>query len=363
MKTTDDFLNGVRLMIFMLKEPLINCLCGMKRKAHGARKPRYINRIVEVASAAQRNDSPAQTINQRFLKKQAVFFIVLAVLLVLAPPAASAEEDVRSGTKTEIDVANGNDGYIRARFKSTTPNKLKLRTSFLKSAGTKVVYDYDLNGNGAWEIYSLQSGNGEYTISIFENVGDGRYLQIQTINLGVKYNRENAPFLISVQNVNYTADSNAVKKAAELCKGAATDLKKVEGIYKYIVETIKYDTAKASKVAAGELTGYVPAIDDTLETSKGICFDYSSLFAAMLRSQDIPAKLIMGFVAVSPRPAYHAWSEVFIKEIGWIQIRSQVDFNGKDWERMDSTFAAGNTTGAKTKFMSENKNYAKEKEY
>ena len=47
-------------------EPLINCLCGMKRKAHGAQKPRYINGIVEVASAAQRSESPAQAINQRF---------------------------------------------------------------------------------------------------------------------------------------------------------------------------------------------------------------------------------------------------------------------------------------------------------
>jgi len=38
----------------------------MKRKAHGAQKPRHINRIVEVASTAQRSDSPAQAINQGF---------------------------------------------------------------------------------------------------------------------------------------------------------------------------------------------------------------------------------------------------------------------------------------------------------
>ena len=50
-----------------IKEPLINCLRGMKRKAHGAQKPRHINGIVEVASTAQRSDSPAQAINQRFL--------------------------------------------------------------------------------------------------------------------------------------------------------------------------------------------------------------------------------------------------------------------------------------------------------
>ena len=297
------------------------------------------------------------------LKKLIVFFIVLAVLPVLAPAAFSAAEDVRSGAKSEINVASGNDGYIRARSKSKTSRKLKLRTSYVKSAGKKIEYTYDLNGAGAWETYSLQSGNGKYTISIFENVGGTRYSIIQTINVDVRYNRKHAPFLVPAQNVNYTAGSNVVKKAEELCKGVATDLEKVEGIYKFIVETIAYDKVKANKVAGGGLAGYLPKIDETLETSKGICFDYSSMFAAMLRSQNIPAKLIMGYVAVSPKPVYHAWNDVYIEEVGWIKIRSQVYFDGKDWKRMDSTFASGNTNGAKTKFMSEDKNYTKEKEY
>ena len=41
----------------------------MKRKAHGTYKPRHIKKYVEVASTAQRSDSLAQTINQRFLNQ------------------------------------------------------------------------------------------------------------------------------------------------------------------------------------------------------------------------------------------------------------------------------------------------------
>jgi hypothetical protein len=40
----------------------------MKRWAHGTQEPRYINKIIEVASTAQRSDSPTQAINQRFPK-------------------------------------------------------------------------------------------------------------------------------------------------------------------------------------------------------------------------------------------------------------------------------------------------------
>ena len=293
-------------------------------------------------------------------------FAIISLLLffvVSAPKMTFAAEDVRSDIKSEIDVTNRNDGYISARSKSGTSKKLKLRTSYVKSTGATVVYDYDLNGDGTWETYSLQHGDGEYTIRVFERVIGTQYTIIQTIKVDVRYNREHAPFLVPAQNVNYTAGSNVARKAEELSKGAATDLEKLERIYKYIVETIKYDTAKANIIADGRVTGYLPKVDDTLETSKGICFDYSAMLAAMLRSQDIPAKLIKGYVAVSPKPAYHAWNEIYIKEIGWIRIRSQVNFKGKKWERMDSTFASGNTTGARTTFISEDKNYTKEQEY
>jgi len=47
-------------------EALINSLGGMKRKAHVAQEPKHICTYVEVTSTAQRSDSPAQAINQRW---------------------------------------------------------------------------------------------------------------------------------------------------------------------------------------------------------------------------------------------------------------------------------------------------------
>ena len=53
---------------YSVRKALINCLRGMKRKAHGAQEPRHIWKYVEVTSTAQCGDSPAQAINQRFLR-------------------------------------------------------------------------------------------------------------------------------------------------------------------------------------------------------------------------------------------------------------------------------------------------------
>ena len=70
-------LSRVNVVNGFAKEILINCLCGMKRKAHGTQKPRHIKRIVEVASTAQRSDSPAQAINQGFPKLSSIAMIIV----------------------------------------------------------------------------------------------------------------------------------------------------------------------------------------------------------------------------------------------------------------------------------------------
>lgn len=99
-----------------------------------------------------------------------------------------------------------------------------------------------------------------------------------------------------------------------------------------MVKNIQYDTEKAATVQ----NGYLPSPDETLRTGKGICFDYASLAAAMLRSEGIPCKLITGYVG---EETYHAWNSFYLESEGWItvEIRAKAD----EWQRVDITFAAG----------------------
>ena len=76
------------------KEMLIYCLRGMKRKAHGAQEPRHIQKYVEVTSAAQRSDSPAQAINQRFHKYICftILFLLLSGMCAVSVKAQDSDE-------------------------------------------------------------------------------------------------------------------------------------------------------------------------------------------------------------------------------------------------------------------------------
>lgn len=81
-------------------------------------------------------------------------------------------------------------------------------------------------------------------------------------------------------------------------------------------------------------------MDSILASKKGICFDYSALMAAMLRAQNVPAKLVVG--SADAVAATHSWNEVYLQGKGWITIKIQNTSAG--WKLMDATFGASNST-------------------
>ena len=96
------------------------------------------------------------------------------------------------------------------------------------------------------------------------------------------------------------------------------------------MKTLSYDEYRAATVQSG----YIPVLDSVLAEQKGICFDYAALMTAMLRSQGIPCKLVIGYAG----SAYHAWVNVYIQGQGWIS--QAIYFDGNDWKLMDPTFAS-----------------------
>ena len=54
----------------------------------------------------------------------------------------------------------------------------------------------------------------------------------------------------------------------------------------------------------------------------------------MLRSQDIPTKLVVGYTG----NLYHAWINVYLEGQGWVD--NIIYFDGNSWKLMDPTFAS-----------------------
>ena len=273
-------------------------------------------------------------------------------LLTLCPISAlayDAPEMLRSafhegsaevGKRSKIDISAVSDGYVGV---SGTSDK-RLKFQVLKGEET---YTYDLASDGTPSIFPLQCGDGNYRFRIMENVTDKKYTELFSVNADVHLKDVFQPFLRPSDYVNYYSGSACVAKAAELAAGAGSSLEFISSVYDFVCSTVTYDREKAATVKSG----YLPYPDETMSTGKGICFDYASLAAAMLRSQGIPTKLIFGYVA--PKDLYHAWNMFYTAETGWVTVSFEV--SADSWNRMDLTFAAN---GADASFIGDGSNYS-----
>ena len=263
-----------------------------------------------------------------------------AAISTLLLPEASGKA-VKKNDKAIIDYSNTTDGYVMAQFTASTDKQLVVQT-----AGPTTTYTYYLTA-GEWATFPLSDGNGSYKVTVLERVTE-KYAVVLSASIQVTLKDEFAPFLRPNQYVDYTSAAKTIDKAAELTKGVTDPLKKVEKIYDFVVKNLTYDKEKAKTVKSG----YLPVLDDVLAAKKGICFDYASLMAGMLRSQGVPCKLVVGYAG----KAYHAWINVWTEETGWID--GVIYFDGSAWQRMDPTFASsGKGSESIMKYIGDGSNY------
>lgn len=257
---------------------------------------------------------------------------------VLAPGAPGTV--VKGNNYVAVDMSNVAEGYIVVTYKGSC-GKVKFQVT--GPDGIKYTY----NVNNAPAVLPLTGGAGNYTIGCFENISGTSYATVYSEVVPCTIANAFGPFLYPNQYVNFNAASAVVPKAQELVASANTDIEAVTLIYNFVIKNVKYDDVKAANVKSG----YLPTVDETLATKKGICFDYAALMASMLRSQGIPTKLAIGYAD----DAYHAWISVYIKDVGW--VNNVIYFDGKSWTLVDPTFGANGDASELKKYIGEGGHY------
>ena len=254
-------------------------------------------------------------------------------------PAASGIT-VYSNALAAIDASNAAEGYIMVNYKGTNP-KVKLQIT----GANGVTYTYNLHGG--YETFPLSSGDGSYKIAVYENVTGNQYSTALSQTIKVTITNIFGPNLYPNQYVNFNLGSQVVSQAMLLAESCNTDLEVVTKIYNYVTSTITYDHNKASSVQSG----YTPNVDEIMVSGTGICLDYAAVMASMLRSQNIPTRLEVGYAG----EAYHAWISTYITDVGW--VNGIIEFDGVSWSLMDPTFAANSSETALKNFIGNGSNY------
>ena len=239
---------------------------------------------------------------KRFLGMLTALILVVCTVAfsladVLMPEASGKKviKEPKEKTMLIIDASNADKGYIMVKARK---NKKKMKLTISPGQGTAL--KYDINGEQEYEVYPLQFGKANYTVALYQQKSGTKYEVLAKAKVSAKIEDELSCFLYPNQYVNYTADSPCVLKATELCEGMTDQAEIYKTICKYVVKNFEYDFIKSVTVKAGVL----PDIDYCWTNKMGICQDLSALTCAMLRSQGVPARLIIGTLG-SGTP--HAW--------------------------------------------------------
>jgi transglutaminase/protease-like cytokinesis protein 3 len=257
---------------------------------------------------------------------------LLSISLLAAPATAWANT-----SSSRIDVSEVSNGIVKVQPNPTAPAQEKIKIS----KGNQHFY-YSVNANNR---FPLQLGDGVYTISILQYAGNNKYRMVENKEVNLTASNPLAVFLQPIQMIYWNDSMSPIVTSKELTKNLQTDREKVAAIYQSVIQRVQYDYPKANVVTSD----YIPSIESTWTDGKGICYDYASLFAAMLRSEGIPTKLVMG--RKNDIPQYHAWNEVYLKETN-------------EWVTIDTTYDSIMIKGTKKPAMIKNKSeYTTEKQY
>ena len=223
----------------------------------------------------------------------AVFFVLSTLCFAEVLMPETGKKTKKDGSLT-VDYSHSDQGYIMVKA-SKGKKKYKLRVKMDDTTLT-----YDLNSSGDYEVLPLQYGNGKYTVSLYKNVSGKKYSEEGKVTVKAEMPDELSAFLYPNQYVNYTASTACVVEAEKICKDMTDQSKIYKTICDYMKSHFAYDYVKSVSVKSGVL----PEIDDAWTKHMGICQDLSAIMVAMLRSQGVPARLMIGTLNSS---TYHAW--------------------------------------------------------
>ena len=125
-----------------------------------------------------------------------------------------------------------------------------------------------------------------------------------------------------------TFPDSVKQKARDLTEKADNPYDKAEAIRRYLV-SIPYSLDVVLPPVGRDYVEFF-LFNDPPERRRGFCQNYASAMITMLRSLGIPARLVVGFapgirdedrgVWVVQNRHYHAWSEVYFPDYGWVEF-------------------------------------------
>lgn len=123
------------------------------------------------------------------------------------------------------------------------------------------------------------------------------------------------------------SDAPQVKQLAEKIwpgklSSDADILKYEEKVSAWEMKNIAYDYRLAWKISNGSTWGYTAK--EVIKKKQGTCGEFTNVCIALMRAKGIPARYAVGCYDKGQQITYHAWTEVYVPDSGWIPMDAEV---------------------------------------
>jgi len=175
---------------------------------------------------------------------------------------------------------------------------------------------HDQNGNTVG-IYRVQRLAGGQTQTL--------HLQWSVISHAIAYR---LPAHVKPYNTHSALFRLYTNPHFEYRQGVSTDAPAITAIVQKVTRGLTNPVARAKALFVWEVNHirYNPQGTSsgsalaTLKTGSGICSNFAELYAALLRTDHIPARLISGYATNNGggKAGFHEWDEFYIPDVGWV---------------------------------------------
>ena len=280
-------------------------------------------------------------------------------------PSTPSEEQIKlvetkkgvlSNNYVKVDTTTSNKGYFILDYIDPVAKDIEIQVE------SDVINGY--GKNGCWYIYKdfgkekrylipLTYGNATYTISVISEMdiigGSCLFTKKAEFTIKVDDANEKGAFLISTGEVIFNSDMQFIKKANEIALECKNEFEKVSKIKEWLLDYLYYGSTDYTQILH-----YRVDLDRIYERGTGVCFDFAVILAAMLRSQNIPCKVVVGQYRNSTE--MHAWNEVYVTEKG-SYTDDFVYLEGNTWCRLDPTYALSHRGEELIEYVLDDNNY------
>lgn len=150
------------------------------------------------------------------------------------------------------------------------------------------------------------------------------------------YNKESSVFKENTcERASQIVFTPKIKKLAnQILSGETNPLKKVQKIYNWINDSIRWASALEYSIVP-DIPGYV------METRHGDCGMQTLLFMTLARSQGIPAKWQSGWMLHPGEVNLHDWCEVYFEGVGWVPVDQSFGLQNDTDDKVRNFYRSG----------------------